>query len=524
MLHRQHDSSAVPVRGVVARRLAALDMAVERLAAPLIAATFVLGSALVLARYPNGQNSDGLIPTLFSLQKMTLFFWGQDRFANLLPGLTVLVRDPQANAFCQLGLRTVLGMLSPLFFCRLATQGAAAAWRATLVSSALLLALAPQRTLHEAFIEASPYGTSLALAGLSLLAFDGAAVGGRMARVAWGAIALVLVCTAYLVNVSLALVAVPLVLGEALVFASVPAISFGLASLVAGGVAWALMAAAAVDAPTPLGFGETTAGLAYYWAAMLAKPGRFMWSMLLVAAAVLALLRWRRDPAAGASLGHGLILVGTFAVSFVMMALSSWVVANYIHPRYLVPHYILAAALGGVSLLSLAGTMVRAHAARDVIVLGACACLLAVAALRSPPASPANHDIVDAAYKPVADAVAAAVLERSLDGIAGSYWDVWPAVFQAEQLAHELGRPPGEVFGVSYRGEARRPAFVARLLQRGHLGIACIGGDTGWCNALLVGTMALPDTRLHVNSPSLQLPDGRVLSFLTIERPPLDRP
>ena len=499
--------------------MAALHMAVERLATPLIAGLFAVASLLTLACYPNGQNSDGLVPTLFSLQKMTLFYWGQDRFANLLPALTVLVHDPQANAFCQLALRTVLGMLAPLFFCRLATRDAATAWRATLVASALLLAIAPQRIMHETFIETGPYGTSFALAGLSLLAFDGAAAGGgRVVRAAWGVAGLVLACTAYLVNVSLALVAAPLVLGEALLFASVPAISFGLASLVAGGVVWAMMAVAAVDAPTLRGFGESTAGLAYYWNSMLSKPGRFMWAMLLVAAAVLALLRWRRDPEAGASLGHGLLLVGTFAVSFVTLALSSWVVMNYIHPRYLVPHYLLAAGLGGVSLISLAGNMVRGQGARDVIVLGACACLLAVAGLRSHPASLLRHDIIDAAYKPVADSVAAAVLERSLDGIAGSYWDVWPAVFQAEQLAHELGRPPGEVFGVSYRGEARQAAFAARLLQRGRLGIACIGGDPGWCNAVLVGTMALPGTQFHVSSPPLQLPDGRVLSFFSVER------
>ena len=170
----------------------------------------------------------------------------------------------------------------------------------------------------------------------------------------------------------------------------------------------------------------------------------------------------------------------------------------------------------------LAQGAVRAVAGRNLLILGACACLLAVAARHSAP--PAAREIIGAAYKPVADAVAAAVVSRGLDGVAGDYWDVWPAVFQAEVLLHRLGRPAGGVFGLTYRGEARRDAFTARLLQAGRLRFACIGMDGGACSASIQQTMRLPGVYLGVNmelaEPPVTLPDGRALTFITLVRAP----
>ncbi len=48
-------------------------------------------------RYLAMANADALLPSLMSTQQWTLFYWGQDRLANLVPLLTLPIRDPVWN-------------------------------------------------------------------------------------------------------------------------------------------------------------------------------------------------------------------------------------------------------------------------------------------------------------------------------------------------------------------------------------------------------------------------------------------
>ena len=509
-----------PARRWALRRLAVVLDVLDGWSHLLMAVLFGVGVLVVLSTQPIGQNADGLIQTLFSIQRLTLFYWGQDRFANLLPLLAMPVQDPHLNALAQLALRVALGLLAPLFFCLLAARDTGSAWRATLAASTLFLAFAPQRMVHEALVEASPYGTSFALVALALLLFRKARDVGQAGGQVLLAAGLVLTCAAYLVNMSLVLITAPLLAGEAALFGSALAIEFGLASLLGVGVAAALMGAAATAGPTSMRFAETSVGLLYFGRLLLGKTGLFLLGSIVAVPGV-ALLLGLRGRAAGVRrlLGHGATLTGTFVASLVLISLSSWVVMNYLHPRYLVPSFFLASALGGLSLVHLADGLVRDRVIRNLAVLGTCAMLLAVAGRRHPLDGAPLGTIVDPMRSEVAGAVAGAVQQRGLDGIAGDYWDVWPAVFEAEQIAHDTGQPAGQVFGITYRGEVRRAAFVARLLGRGRLDFACIGGDSGRCNAMLLGVMVPPAVEMREVGQPQRLPDGRMLSFFSVESP-----
>jgi hypothetical protein len=58
----------------------------------------VIALAIVATRrYIGMANADALLPALMSTQRWTLFYWGQDRLANLVPLLTVPIRDPIWN-------------------------------------------------------------------------------------------------------------------------------------------------------------------------------------------------------------------------------------------------------------------------------------------------------------------------------------------------------------------------------------------------------------------------------------------
>ena len=176
----------------------------------------VVGAGLIVGlRYEIGQNGDGLLLSLMSLQHLSFFFWGQDRFANLVPWLASAVHDPMANAQIQLAIRIGFGVAAPLLFC--APVGRPGdrfgACGVTLLATALALAFMPQRFVFEWFIEASPYGTSFALGGLAVLSFDADA-----GRVRWGSqiefrvCGLVLVFAAYAVNASMVTLTEPMFL------------------------------------------------------------------------------------------------------------------------------------------------------------------------------------------------------------------------------------------------------------------------------------------------------------------------
>ncbi|MEZ5296199.1 MAG: hypothetical protein R2697_08000 [Ilumatobacteraceae bacterium] len=64
--------------------------------APTAIVHFVLVT-IAVRRYLSPTNADALLPSLMSTQRWTVFYWGQDRLANVVPLLTMPVRDPIWN-------------------------------------------------------------------------------------------------------------------------------------------------------------------------------------------------------------------------------------------------------------------------------------------------------------------------------------------------------------------------------------------------------------------------------------------
>ena len=48
------------------------------------------------------RNSDSLLPAIISVTKVTPYFWGQNRFGNLLPLMTAWITDIKANLMTSL--------------------------------------------------------------------------------------------------------------------------------------------------------------------------------------------------------------------------------------------------------------------------------------------------------------------------------------------------------------------------------------------------------------------------------------
>ena len=247
---------------------------------------FAAAALVVLSRNPVWQDSDGLIGTLFSIQHMTLFFWGQDRFANLIPALATPIHDPEINAYAQLVARVCFGVLAPLFACVFLMRTTWDAWLATLASITLLLMCAPHVMQHDAFIQASPYGTSFALAGLSLLACRSASRLRAGPAVPCRLVGLLLATAAFLVNYTLVIVVAPILIGEFFFFGTELALSYGVVSLIALVLSIMAMRYFGGGPTTPDDFGSLRVGLTALAHELVGAPGRFIMFMLIVSLAL----------------------------------------------------------------------------------------------------------------------------------------------------------------------------------------------------------------------------------------------
>ena len=475
----------------------------------LFALAFPAAVAVVLLRVPLSQNADGLLETVMSLQRLTLFYWGQSRFANILPALAAPIRDPVANADAQLVARIVLGLAAPLFVCALLStqERCFSVLRATVLSALLFLAAAPPRIVFEALTQTSPFGTSFTLAGLSVVAFRAAAGASRNAA-RWRVAGVALAVLAFLQNVSLAIEAAPLAAGLCVLARSRTVVAWALASgfgLVATIAAMKLCAPAA--APHIGGFGHSLLGLRVYGRYLVGPAGRGFWVALALAAA--SNLAGRRAHDAWPRLGGDLVLTATIAASFVATGLSNWVVMNNAHPRYLVPDYLLAAALGGMALERLVLAVAASRVGQECAASATAALLLVLAVVHAGPRDSGDDEIIAASWRGMSTKVAAAIGPRHLDGIAGAYWDVWPAVFR-------LGASAPPIFGFAYNGEARRKAMVRRLRTQGELRVGCIDKPGIDCPGVVRSTIDVPVRVAASDEAPLVLDEGRRMTTLVV--------
>lgn len=465
--------------------------------------------ALVLGRVPLGQNADGLFGTVMSLQRLTLFYWGQSRFANLLPALAAPIRDPVANADAQLVARIVLGLAAPLLVCALGAlcDPRASVLRATVIAALLFLATAPPRIIYEALTQASPFGTSFTLAGLSVLAFRAAAAGSH-GRARWRAAGTVLAVLASLENVSLAMETAPLAVGLCLLARTRAAVEWALAGALALGATIAAMhVLAPAAAPSIGGFGRSLAGLRVYGGFLLSPAGSAFW--IALALAVASHLPHRRAAGAGPRIAGDLVVVGTIAVSFFATALSNWVVLNNIHPRYLVPDYLMAAGLGGLALERIVRRIAPDGRRQEAAATAAAAVLLGLALVHGLPRAAGEDALIQADWRRMSATAASAVRTRHLDGVAGAYWDVWPVVFRR-------GDATPQTFGFAELGSARRRAIVRRLGAQGRLRIGCIEREGVDCASAIRTTIGAPVSVAATGEPALALDGGRRLTTLLV--------
>ena len=499
---------------------------VSDLIAPLLtAALFAALWSMMMACLPWQENGDGLLETVMSLQKLTVYFWGQDRFANLLPALTTGIRNPLYNAYVQLALRVLAGSLAPAFFCSLAFRRPLDVWHAALATDCLFGLVANPALIWQVYMEASPYGPSLACAGLATLALRAALRCRVRMRLPLQVLAVGLLLTGYVVNFAMVLFALPLVGSLALILRSPFTRLLLLLHLIGAVFGFLLPFVFAAEHHTLLGTDIAFHSYARYFGVLWSNAG---WSFVLAAGLPVVLFlalghSRRRGPMRTVVASIIAVMLAATAIFFFAVASSRWVAMNEFHQRYFIPGYLLLMSTGGIAAWQLFRHAVRDRVTRRALFATLASLLLLITAGRLHTRGEATHDMIGDGKAPLAEAVAGRYITLSLDGIAGDYWFVWPSVFAAEQYRYDGRADEPDVLGIAYRGDARRREFIARLARRGALRVGCIDIDAVACIGFVSSNMAAPGLLGVEFAPAERLPDNHWLSFVSISPPAPER-
>ena len=141
----------------------------------VIMLAFVLAWLAIMSAGPDWLNGDTVLLTIMSIQKVTLFAWGQNRFLNVTPAMASFLRTPDANLTFQMllygsGMFAFLALYGHLTARAIVgSRERIDAWLCfALMLLAFVVTLRPL-AIHKFASEAQPYGLSYLLMGVGLL-------------------------------------------------------------------------------------------------------------------------------------------------------------------------------------------------------------------------------------------------------------------------------------------------------------------------------------------------------------------
>jgi hypothetical protein len=398
-------------------------------------------------------NMDTLIPTLAIRENVTLYYWGQNRYGNLIPFLTQWITDLHDNLIVQTLVRAVCAGVSPLFFILVTNRRAPL----LLVYSLSLVAVVLLEQKYMTFffwVGAVPFSCSLAVAVAAILLARQGVWRFNLASAGRGIVLFVVCMIAEWVNVSLALLVVPLFIGLFGLLRK-PADAFLAAAF---GLAAIAVAAHAATLPGPE-YGRIIWSVGPLFRAIGTVSSQISWpiGIGLAAAALASIWAVRRDREFLWRLGT--LLVATL-ISFDLTARNVWVIANHDHYHYFVPQILAFATITASLISAVLWRFAGLHVLRGVLLLASPVVALSTAAAKTLPVDFSCRMLSTPEQNAVTDAIANIALRADVRFMAGDYWVVGPAVYET------LRRGDRDVFAVMERGEgAREPALA--VVKRG---------------------------------------------------------
>jgi len=421
---------------------------------------------------PDYQNADAMLHPLMSLQNTTLFYWGQNRLANLIPFLLSWITAPELNMWAHLWLFafSFFAFLAVLAFPGAARLYADIAWSdrwlvfLTMTSVSLLVLLPPAASVL--LVEGHPYAPSFLLLSIAALTLtrDGAGLPSIL-------IALLCLFGAIGLNPAVALISLSLVVLWPVGLAARKIAVIVVATLICLAV-WLALSRLGPAPPHPyfrISLGSLGVDLRDALSGMLEalRPAGLAFVACALGIGAFAGLGSPRPRREWQAIGF----LGALAVGWwIAFSMNEWVkTANQSHFRYF-SVTILALAIAASMLLF---SFVRGAGRTAKALFAAVCAAIIVGFLWRPPVGWSRYGVVEnvATYVAFAD-------RNDVRFVVGDYWLAWPTVF-------ELVRRGKPGFGLAWRGEGNRAAIVAAIeaeLRNGRLPRAlCIAEPASDC-------------------------------------------
>lgn len=447
-------------------------------------ATIVVLVTVALGLFIDRSNADGLLSTLMSTQELTFFYWGQDRLANVVPAMTIPIRDEIWNFYAQSAIRGASFFALVLLFAGFHLRSARTAVSSTLLSLStlavgLLVVVLLDGHAGMTFIFEQPYAFGTVAFLVGIWAMIASPMSARLAGAA-------LIVIGTLVNPTV------------IVFCPV---AFVLVEWSAAGLRRASLAAAAaigalgvtVVATKWFYAGPSQADLYNDYSLRRAMDGlptavdnilgsvRIIPTLITVVVAGAVLVARRR------SLSRQLQVAYAAAVpygAFFVLAFSAnrWVEINlhsyrYFFPLYCAALFVIAGAVTELVTIAADWYTVRLRSGRPPskrVALAATAAVYAVLGVAAIGGLTRATPIVALSNaRPLVEAARA----NDAQLLVGNYWVVWPAVIQ--------GRAEGlDLLGVSYRSDPIADEILDAVddeLTDGQVALLCVDGDAARC-------------------------------------------
>lgn len=417
----------------------------------VVAAILIITAVWIgFGRFHFSQHADSLVPVLVSLQHWTPYYWLQDRYGMLIPLLAIPIRNPLTNMMVQSALEILASLAASFLLVRYFFDDSPIWFVAAALQNMWLFLLVTKAVQFDWFVS-QPYSLSMALgfAGLVLL------------RKRHSRSALLFMILSHWVNVEAFVVLIPLVLLRYVTSEEKLGLR-GELGITAAGLVAGILGKTLADAPnTSIAIGPISTWPAGWFQLLqhLRESAIANWSVLwwMIIPAVLgtAALLVRSSRKYPLSVAAGLALIGVARWLFVGTLV--WVNFNLYYPRYVYSSvFLFAMAMAIVTVSPFQNATAKLG---GVAAIAATVLLFVVAAfIYGVPSRGRVQRDIDQRY----GALTTEVLDSHATVVAGNYWGVWPAVFDANLMLYRR-REHRAVYGLTNRAV---PSFPNWALQR----------------------------------------------------------
>ena len=434
----------------------------KRATTPVAIVTILVISSVWLAfgHLEYSQHADSLVLTLASLQHWTPYFWYQDRYGMLIPLLTIPVHNPLTNMMLQSALGILAAFAAGFLLVSYFFQDSRVWWVAAALQNVWLILLASKDVQFNWLVDL-PYAPSFALGFASLI----------LSRKGRTVAALILMLLSHWVNIGAYLVLLPIVVFRYLITRERRELIKDLA-LVALGTLVGTLGKSFADAPrTPTSL-DPVALWPSAWLQLfqhvresgMDRPHIYLLWMIvpaMVGTIVVFLLRQRKYPLLVAA---SLVIVGV--LNWLFVGTLFWVRANLYHQRYVFSSlFLFAMALAVLTVAPFQNAPEQGR--RWAAIAAALAILVSGAVVYGKPSRSQVQRDMDQRY----GTHTADILASQATLVAGYYWTVWPAVFDANLALYRRGEHR-TIYGLSFRDN---PTLRDWALERSVCAAAPVG-------------------------------------------------